>query len=54
LSANEDSYLVTGNIKHFPKRPFIVTPAEMLQVIYEIKSSKQGLLSEHSAHYGRK
>lgn len=49
----EDSYLVTGNIKHFPKRPFVVTPAEMLQIIHEIKSAKPGLLSEPSAKYGK-
>ena len=30
----EDSYLVTGNLKHFPKKPFVVTPAEMLQIIH--------------------
>jgi hypothetical protein len=30
---NEVSYLVTGNIKHFPKKPFIVTPREMLDII---------------------
>lgn len=29
----EDAYLVTGNIKHFPNRPFIVTPREMLDII---------------------
>ena len=29
----EDSYLVTGNIKHFPKKEFIVTPAEMIEII---------------------
>ena len=49
--ANEDSFLVTGNIKHFPKKPFIVTPAEMLQIIHEVKSPKQNLLSEPSATY---
>ena len=26
----EDAYLVTGNIKHFPSEPFIVTPREMM------------------------
>lgn len=31
----EDAYLVTGNIKHFPKKPFVVTPAEMLAIIEE-------------------
>ncbi|MBQ9719370.1 MAG: putative toxin-antitoxin system toxin component, PIN family [Oscillospiraceae bacterium] len=28
-----DAYLVTGNSKHFPKEPFIVTPREMLDII---------------------
>ena len=27
---DDDAYLVTGNIKHFPKEPFIVTPRELL------------------------
>lgn len=27
---NDDAYLVTGNIKHFPKKPYIVTPRELL------------------------
>lgn len=29
----EDAYLVTGNIKHFPVKPFIVTPREMIDII---------------------
>ena len=33
--AVEDSYLVTGNIKHFPKDPFIVTPAQMVAILKE-------------------
>ena len=28
-----DAYLVTGNIRRFPKAPFIVTPREMLDII---------------------
>jgi len=28
-----NSYLVTGNIKHFPKKSFIVTPKQMLEII---------------------
>ena len=28
-----NAYLVTGNIKHFPVKPFIVTPREMLDII---------------------
>jgi putative PIN family toxin of toxin-antitoxin system len=29
----EDAYLVTGNKKHFPKKPIVVTPAEMLEIL---------------------
>ena len=29
----EEAYLVTGNIKHFPEKPFIVTPRQMLDII---------------------
>ena len=28
----EETYLVTGNIKHFPDKPFIVTPRQMLDI----------------------
>lgn len=31
----DDAYLVTGNIKHFPTRPFIVTPRQMLNIILD-------------------
>ena len=31
----EDAYLVTGNIKHFPEKPFIVTPRQMINIILE-------------------
>lgn len=48
----EDSYLVTGNTKHFPKKPFVVTPAELLQIIDQMKSSKMDLLSEPAGKYG--
>lgn len=30
---DEDSMLVTGNMKHFPAKPFIVTPNELLEII---------------------
>ncbi len=35
----EDAYLVTGNTKHFPHKPFVVTPAQMVEILQE-----QGLL----------
>ena len=50
----EDSFLVTGNTKHFPRKPFVVTPAEMLRIIHEMKTPKSGLLSVPAARYGRK
>lgn len=31
--SKDDAYLVTGNIKHFPKTPIVVTPAEMLEIL---------------------
>ena len=30
---DEDAYLVTGNLRHFPVRPYIVTPREMLSIL---------------------
>ena len=30
---SRNSYLVTGNKKHFPIKPYIVTPNEMLEII---------------------
>lgn len=29
----DEAFLVTGNIKHFPVKPFIVTPREMLTIL---------------------
>ena len=29
----EDSYLITGNIRHYPVKPFVVTPAEMVRIL---------------------
>ena len=31
--SKESAYLVTGNIKHFPQKPFVVTPAEMVEIL---------------------
>lgn len=30
---DDGAYLVTGNIKHFPKEPFVVTPRELLDIL---------------------
>ena len=37
----EQSYLVTGNLRHFPIKPFVVTPREMLLIV------ANDLLREH-------
>ena len=29
----DDAYLITGNLRHFPVRDYIVTPAEMMGII---------------------
>lgn len=33
--SKEDAYLVTGNKKHFPDNPIVVTPAEMVEFLKE-------------------
>ena len=37
--SKDDAYLVTGNTKHFPKTPIVVTPGEMLEIL-ESKKAK--------------
>lgn len=32
---DKDTLLVTGNGKHFPIRPFVVTPAELIDILEE-------------------
>lgn len=51
--SKEDSFLVTGNIKHFPKKPFIVTPAEMLAIIDEMAAGPGRILNEPATPYGK-
>lgn len=34
----ENAYLITGNLKHFPVKSFIVTPREMLDIIRQNKN----------------
>ena len=31
----DEAYLVTGNIKHFPAKSYIVTPKEMLEIMHK-------------------
>ena len=32
---HDSAYLVTGNIKHFPIKSYVVTPKEMLDIMYK-------------------
>ena len=34
-----DAYLITGNMKHYPIRSYIVTPTQMLEIIEKDKES---------------
>ena len=29
----EGTYLITGNIKHFPSKSFVITPAQMVEIL---------------------
>ena len=49
--SKEDSFLITGNIRHFPKKPFIVTPAEMLTIIDEMEAGPGRILNEPAVWY---
>ena len=31
--SKEDSFLVTGNLKHFPKEPQVITAAEIMEIL---------------------
>ena len=31
----DNAYLITGNAKHFPRKPFVVTPAQMVEILQE-------------------
>ena len=33
--SHEEAYLVTGNQRHFPQDPIVVTPAQMLEILNE-------------------
>lgn len=33
MMSREETYLVTGNIRHFPKKPLVVTPKEMVEIL---------------------
>ena len=36
---SEDALLVTGNIRHFPAKPFVVTPAQFVEMLQAKRQS---------------
>ena len=34
--ATKETYLITGNTRHFPKKPYVVTPRKMLDIIEKV------------------
>lgn len=36
--SQEDSFLVTGNLKHYPRVPRVITPAEMIEILNQEES----------------
>lgn len=36
-----DSYLVTGNMKHFPKNPIVLTPVQFVRLLDLIGTNQQ-------------
>lgn len=39
--SKEGSFLVTGNTRHFPKEPIVVTPAQMLEIIHNAQKESE-------------
>ena len=37
---SDETYLVSGNIKHFPEQCFVVTPREMLEIVLSQNNSQ--------------
>jgi len=31
----DDTFLITGNLKHFPVKPFVVTPAQFFEILQQ-------------------
>ena len=49
--SRDDSYLVTGNLKHFPQNGRVVSPAEMLFIIESGEKNPQYLNDSESGYY---
>ena len=39
--SQDGSFLVTGNLKHFPKAPIVVSPRELLDIIEKLQNDEK-------------
>lgn len=49
--SREDAYLVTGNLKHFPKNGRVVSPADMVQIVSLAECPKDLLCESRGPKY---
>ena len=47
----EDAYLITGNLRHYPVEPRILSPSDMMSILELAESSSGNILSEPSCEY---
>ena len=47
----DDAYLITGNLKHFPSEPRILSPADIIHIIHLSDGISNKVLSEPKAVY---
>ena len=47
----DDAYLVTGNLKHFPQEPRVVSPADMISILNISSKTSGNLLNEPGLPY---
>ena len=47
----DDAYRVTGNLKHYPSEPRILSPHDMMNVIHIAENLSANLLNEPSCEY---
>ena len=50
-SMNDGAYLITGNLRHYPKEPRILSPVDMLNVIQLLEATAGNILSDPEYEY---
>lgn len=47
----DDAYLITGNLKHYPSEPRILSPHDMMHIIHIAENPSANILNEPSYEY---